>query len=230
MGYHMNDFAGRVARYRQELAALADARDAAVADLEQFRDSAAYTSKVAEIDAAHKVALDALRAEHRPLLTKPLADMRAEVEKKQGDLVVPDQRQLVLLQVLGMKSTVSRSELDRAAAALQGCPMGLSVLDDLAEKHGHHGCHYNDAPDPDAALQYIDQMESRLSWFLSAERHNAQYVPGNRENPGQNDSFDDIRRIQLTRDFQTAEDCCRVFGVIPSDQMAAFESLVEVQA
>ena len=230
MGYHMNDFAGRVARYRQELAALADARDAAVADLEQFRDSAAYTSKVAEIDAAHKVALDALRAEHRPLLTKPLADMRAEVAKKQGDLVVPDQRQLVLLQVLGMKSTVSRSEVDRAAAALQGCPMGLSVLDDLAEKHGHHGCHYNDAPDPDAALQYIDQMESRLSWFLSAERHNAQYVPGNRENPGQNDSFDDIRRIQLTRDFQTAEDCCRVFGVIPSDQMAAFESLVEIQA
>lgn len=230
MGYHMDTFAGRVARYRQELAALADARDAAVADLEQFRDSAAYTSKVAEIDAAHKVALDALRAEHRPLLTKPLADMREEVAKKQGDLVVPDQRQLVLLQVLGMKSTVSRSELDRAAAALQGCPMGLSVLDDLAEKHGHHGCHYNDAPDPDAALQYIDQMESRLSWFLSAERHNAQYVPGNRENPGQNDSFDDIRRIQLTRDFQTAEDCCRVFGVIPSDQMAAFESLVEVQA
>lgn len=230
MGYHMNDFAGRVARYRQELAVLADARDAAVADLEQFRDSAAYTSKVAEIDAAHKVALDALRAEHRPLLVAPLAAMREEVAKKQGDLVVPDQRQLVMLQILNMKSTVSRSELDRAAAALQGCPMGLSVLDDLAEKSGHHGCHYNDAPDPDAALQYIDQMESRLSWFLSAERHNAQYVPGNRENPGQNDSFDDIRRIQLTRDFQTAEDCCRVFGVIPSDQMAAFESLVEVQA
>lgn len=230
MGYHMNDFAGRVARYRQELAALADARDAAVADLEQFRDSAAYTSKVAEIDAAHKVALDALRAEHRPLLTKPLADMRAEVEKKQGDLVVPDQRQLVMLQVLGMKSTVSRSELDRAAAALQGCPLGLSVLDDLAEKHGHHGCHYNDGPDPDRVLQQIDQMESNVGWFLSAERHNAQYVPGNRENPGQNDSFDDIRRIQLTRDFQTAEDCCRVFGTIPTDQMDAFESLVEVQA
>lgn len=230
MGYHMNDFAGRVARYRQELAVLADARDAAVADLEQFRDSAAYTSKVAEIDAAHKVALDALRAEHRPLLVAPLAAMREEVAKKQGDLVVPDQRQLVMLQILNMKSTVSRSELDRAAAALQGCPMGLSVLDDLAEKHGHHGCHYNDAPDPDAALQYIDQMENRLSWFLSAERHNAQYVPGNRENPGQNDSLDDIKRAQLTRDFQTAEDCCRVFGVIPSDQMAAFESLVEVQA
>lgn len=230
MGYNMSNFAGRVARYRQELAVLADARDAAVADLEQFRDSAAYTSKVAAIDAAHKVALDALRAEHRPLLVAPLAAMREEVAKKQGDLVVPDQRQLVMLQILNMKSTVSRSELDRAAAALQGCPMGLSVLDDLAEKHGHHGCHYNDAPDPDAALQYIDQMENRLSWFLSAERHNAQYVPGNRENPGQNDSFDDIRRIQLTRDFQTAEDCCRVFGVIPSDQMAAFESLVEIQA
>lgn len=230
MGFNMDTFAGRVARYRQELAVLADARDAAVADLEQFRDSAAYTSKVAEIDAAHKVDLDALRAEHRPLLVAPLAAMREEVAKKQGDLVVPDQRQLVMLQILNMKSTVSRSELDRAAAALQGCPMGLSVLDDLAEKHGHRGCHYNDAPDIDAALQYIDQMENRLSWFLSAERHNAKYVPGNRENPGQNDSYDDIRRIQLTRDFQTAEDCCRVFGVIPSDQMAAFESLVEIQA
>lgn len=229
MGFNMSNFAARVARYRQELAELTDLHDAAVEALEKFKGSNGYQSELDKLNANWKRELDALRAEHRPLLVAPLAAMREEVAKKQGDLVVPDQRQLVLLQVLGMKSTVSRSELDRAAAALQGCPMGLSVLDDLAEKHKIHGCHYNAGPDPDAALQYIDQMENRLSWFLSAERHNAQYVPGNRENPGQNDSFDDIRRIQLTRDFQTAEDCCRVFGVIPSDQMAAFESLVEVQ-
>lgn len=227
MGYHMNTFAARVARYRKELAALADARDAAVADLEQFRDSAAYSSKVAEIDAAHRVALDALRAEHRPLLTKPLEDMRAEVAKKQGDLVVPDQQQLVMLQILNMKSVVTKTELDRAAASMQGCPLALSVLDDLAAKHDIHGCRYNDGPDPDRVLQQLDQMGNNVGWFLSAERHNAQYVPGNRENPGQNDSFEDIRRIQLTRDFQTAEDCCRVFGTIPTDQVDAFESMVE---
>ena len=230
MGYHMNDFAGRVARYRQELAEITGAYDKAVQSLDDFKDSASYPAKLGALKAAHTAALDALRAEHRPLLTKPLADMRAEVAKKQGALKLPTAEQIVLLQVLQMRTSVPKSELDRAAKMLEGCPTGLAVLDDIAEKSGHHGCHYNDAPDPDAALQYIDQMESRLSWFLSAERHNAQYVPGNRENPGQNDSFDDIRRIQLTRDFQTAEDCCRVFGVIPSDQMAAFESLVEVQA
>lgn len=222
MGFNMDTFAGRVARYRQELAALVDARDAAVADLEQFRDSAAYTSKVAEIDAAHKVALDALRAEHRPLLTKPLADMRAEVAKKQGDLVVPDQRQLVLLQVLGMKSTVSRSELDRAAAALQGCPMGLSVLDDLAEKHEIHGCHYNDGPDPDRVLQQIDQMETAVGWMLSAERHDLKHLPG--QTP------EDIRRTTLIQEHATAADVARRFGSIPTDELEGFESMVEVQA
>lgn len=230
MGYHMNDFAGRVARYRQELAELTDLYDAAVEALEKFKGSNGYQPELDKLNANWKRELDALRAEHRPLLVAPLAAMREEVAKKQGDLVVPDQRQLVMLQILNMKSTVSRSELDRAAAALQGCPMGLSVLDDLAVKHELHGCHYNDGPDPDRVLQQLDQMESNVGWFLSAERHNAQYVPGNRENPGQNDSFDDIRRIQLTRDFQTAEDCCRVFGTIPTDKVGEFESLVEIQA
>lgn len=230
MGFNMSNFAARVARYRQELAELTDLYDAAVAALEKFKGSNGYQPELDKLNANWKRELDALRAEHRPLLVAPLAAMRAEVEKRMGDLVVPDQRQLVMLQILNMKSTVSRSELDRAAASMQGCPLALSVLDDLAVKHEIHGCHYNDGPDPDRVLQQLDQMESNVGWFLSAERHNAQYVPGNRENPGQNDSFDDIRRIQLTRDFQTAEDCCRVFGTIPTDKVGEFESLVEIQA
>ena len=227
MGFNMSNFAARVARYRQELAELTDLYDAAVEALEKFKGSNGYQPELDKLNANWKRELDALRAEHRPLLVAPLAAMREEVAKRMGDLVVPDQRQLVMLQILNMKSTVSRSELDRAAAALQGCPLALSVLDDLAVKHEIHGCHYNDGPDPDRVLQQLDQMEINLGWFLSAERHNAKYVPGNRENPGQNDTFEDIRRIQLTRDFQTAEDCCRVFGAIPTDQVDAFESMVE---
>ena len=229
MGYHMNDFAGRVARYRQELAELTDLYDAAVEALEKFKGSNGYQPELDKLNANWKRELDALRAEHRPLLVAPLAAMRAEVEKRMGALKLPTAEQIVLLQVLQMRTSVPRSELDRAAKMLEGCPTGLAVLDDIAEKSGHRRG-YSDGPDPDRVLQQIGQMESNVGWFLSAERHNAQYVPGNRENPGQNDSFDDIRRIQLTRDFQTAEDCCRVFGTIPSDQMTAFESLVEVQA
>lgn len=230
MGYHMNDFAGRVARYRQELAELTDLHDAAVEALEKFKGSNGYQPELDKLNANWKRELDALRAEHRPLLVAPLAAMRAEVEKRMGDLVVPDQRQLVMLQILNMKSTVSRSELDRAAASMQGCPLALSVLDDLAVKHGHHGCHYNDAPNPDAVLQQLDQMERNVGYFLSAERHNAKRIPSTFETVGQNDSLDDIKRAQLTRDFQTAEDCCRVFGTIPTDKVGEFESLVEIQA
>ena len=221
MGFNMDTFAGRVARYRQELAALVDARDAAVADLEQFRDSAAYTSKVAEIDAAHKVALDALRAEHRPLLTKPLADMRAEVAKRMGALKLPTAEQIVLLQVLQMRTSVPKSELDRAAKMLEGCPMGLSVLDDLAEKHGHRRG-YSAGPDPDRVLQQIDQMETAVGWMLSAERHDLKHLPG--QTP------EDIRRTTLIQEHATAADCVHRFGSVPTDELEGFESMVEVQA
>lgn len=222
MGYNMNDFAGRVARYRQELAEITGAYDKAVQSLDDFKDSASYPAKLGALKAAHTAALDALRAEHRPLLVAPLAAMREEVAKKQGDLVVPDQRQLVLLQVLGMKSTVSRSELDRAAAAMQGCPMGLSVLDDLAEKHEIHGCHYNDGPDPDRVLQQIDQMETAVGWMLSAERHDLKYLPG--QTP------EDIRRTTLIQEHATAADVARRFGGVPTDELEGFESMVEIQA
>lgn len=221
MGYHMNDFAGRVARYRQELAALADARDAAVADLEQFRDSAAYTSKVAEIDAEWKAVLDALRAEHRPMLVAPLTAMRKEVEKRMGALKLPTAEQIVLLQVLQMRTSVPKSELDRAAKMLEGCPTGLAVLDDIAEKSGHRRG-YSDGPDPDRVLQQIDRMENAVGWMLSAERHDLKHLPG--QTP------DDIRRTTLIQEHASAEDCVRRFGSIPTDELEGFESMVEIQA
>lgn len=221
MGYHMNDFAGRVARYRQELAEITGAYDKAVQSLDDFKDSASYPAKLGALKAAHTAALDALRIEHRPLLVAPLASMRKEVEKRMGALKLPTAEQIVLLQVLQMRTSVPKSELDRAAKMLEGCPTGLAVLDDIAEKSGHRRG-YSDGPDPDRVLQQIDQMETAVGWMLSAERHDLKHLPG--QTP------DDIRRTTLIQEHASAADVARRFGSIPTDELEGFESMVEVQA
>lgn len=221
MGYNMDDFAGRVARYRQELAEITGAYDKAVQSLDDFKDSASYPAKLGALKAAHTAALDALRIEHRPLLVAPLASMRKEVEKRMGALKLPTAEQIVLLQVLQMRTSVPRSELDRAAKMLEGCPTGLAVLDDIAEKSGHRRG-YSDGPDPDRVLQQIDQMETAVGWMLSAERHDLKHLPG--QTP------DDIRRTTLIQEHATAADVARRFGSIPTDELEGFESMVEVQA
>lgn len=221
MGFNMSDFAGRVARYRQELAEITGAHDKAVQSLDDFKDSASYPAKLGALKAAHTAALDALRIEHRPLLVAPLASMRKEVEKRMGALKLPTAEQIVLLQVLQMRTSVPKHELDRAAKMLEGCPTGLAVLDDIAEKSGHRRG-YSDGPDPDRVLQQIDQMETAVGWMLSAERHDLKHLPG--QTP------EDIRRTTLIQEHATAADCVRRFGSIPTDELEGFESMVEIQA
>lgn len=48
----------------------------------------------------------------------------------------PSAEQLAVLEVLKMRETISREELDEAAAAMGGCSMALAVVDDLAAKNG----------------------------------------------------------------------------------------------
>ena len=221
MGFNMDTFAGRVARYRQELAEITGAHDKAVQSLDDFKDSASYPAKLGALKAAHTAALDALRIEHRPLLVAPLASMRKEVEKRMGALKLPTAEQIVLLQVLQMRTSVPKSELDRAAKMLEGCPTGLAVLDDIAEKSGHRRG-YSNGPDPDRVLQQIDRMENAVGWMLSAERHDLKHLPG--QTP------EGIRRTTLIQEHATAADVARRFGTIPTDELEGFESMVEVQA
>lgn len=227
MGQNMLKFAARVDRYRQELAEITERYDRAEKELDKFRGSEGYTTEISRLKAERKQALDVIRVEHRPLLMQPLEAMRGEVEKKSRKLNLPSSEQMILLQLFQMRSNVTKAELDRAASSMQDCPAGLAVLEDIGKKCGHIGCHYTDGFDPDSALEYVGVMEANVGYLLSAERHNATYIPGNVMQPGQNNSPDDIRRIQLTRDFQGTEDCCRVFGCIASDRMSDFERIVE---
>jgi hypothetical protein len=57
-------------------------------------------------------------------------------------MIPPTNEQLALLQALKMRKSISRAELEQAGVTLKGCPVGLSILDEIArEQAKERGLH-----------------------------------------------------------------------------------------
>ena len=62
-----------------------------------------------------------------------------------------------VLQVLKMRSKISADELQQAARTVGECPLALSVLDELAQDHGHMGLHFG-KESTGAILQHLETL------------------------------------------------------------------------
>ena len=85
------------------------------------------------------------------------AKMRDSVSRR--PLVAPATEQTALLSVLQMRQSLEKDELERAAQQMGGCPVGLAVLDDLAQKHKVRGVRFNRELTADDLRSRIDTLE-----------------------------------------------------------------------
>ena len=58
---------------------------------------------------------------------------------KKVAFVAPSTEQVAILQILSLKSKVSKTELDRASQSMKGNSLALSALNDIADKHYYVG-------------------------------------------------------------------------------------------
>lgn len=100
---------------------------------EAYKGSQGYSKERAAAEAKRKNADGTARKVAAEKVNGCLQRMYDNLSKVA--LVAPSADQVAILQVLSMKTNVTRQELERAARSMNGNSLALSALNDIADKH-----------------------------------------------------------------------------------------------
>ena len=118
--------------YRRDLRKIWEQYNVKLSCLERYKGSTGYADDKAKIDKDRSEAIEELQKVYQKRFNNILCGMR-EAAKSRA-MIPPTTEQLNLLTVLRMRDSVSRDELEQAGNSLRGCPVGLGVLEEIAEK------------------------------------------------------------------------------------------------
>lgn len=115
---------------------------------ERYAGSEGYKKDLKAAREKRKKAEDEAREKAGKRIDEALKRMRENLSKKA--IVPPTPEQVSILQLLSMRTKISKTELDRAAQAMNGNQIALAALNDIADKHyfvgsdeGQHHTNYN---------------------------------------------------------------------------------------
>lgn len=205
-------FYNAVVSYRRDMKALQEEYAAELARLEQYMGSPYGNERKKLLDERTDARREVIRAEHRPVFNSILADMAATVKNK--PMAAPTAEQLAILQLLTIRSNVSREELKQAANACANCPAAIEALREIASKNGLTlGLEYKTAGDPKHS---VEVMGTRAGMLLGLP-----YVDGRRTWTNRGHADDDMRFF-IDTDPTSEADAARIFGgVTDFDAFAA---------
>lgn len=153
-----------VGGFIEDMQEISGTYDRAVQSLEAYEGSTFYKQSMQTARAERDAAAQRMRENYLREFRGTLGAMREAVKNR--PLVPPTPEQAALLNVLQMRKSVSRDELDRAARQLEGCPMALAVLADLAQAHKILGFRYEQEWSTEDALDKIDTLEGSTRKLL----------------------------------------------------------------
>ena len=99
---------------------------------ERFKGSEGYSKDRAAAERKRNQADDEARKAAAKKIDECLLLMRENLKKV--SFVAPSPEMVSILQVLSMRTTITMPELDRAAQSMNGNPLCLAVVNDLADK------------------------------------------------------------------------------------------------
>ena len=132
---------------------------------ERFKGSSGYDDDMKKAKAKRKAADDAARDTASKKINECLQQMRENIKKVA--FVAPSPEQVSILQILALKSKVSKTELDRAAQSMNGNSLALSALNDIADKHYFVGSDEGQSHTNYNALA-ADLSETALNNYISS--------------------------------------------------------------
>lgn len=146
-----------VSGFIEDAVEISTAFSQAVKRLEVFKGSTGYDQGVKEARAKMEADVRQMRETYLKQFRETTAKMREAVNSR--PLVAPTPEQAALLTTLQMRTSLGRDELERAARQMDGCQVALSVLDDLAKKHGVRGARFNRELTADDLQGKIDTLD-----------------------------------------------------------------------
>lgn len=155
-----------ITNYIQTMRGIRTRYDTTLRDLKDYEGSAIYDREVQAAETTRDNAASALRDSFWKDIREVTAAMRETAKNR--PLVPPTPEQAALLNVLQMRKSVGRDELDRAAKQLGGCPVALAVLADLAAEHKILGFRYEEEWALADVLDKVDTLEGSARKLLQA--------------------------------------------------------------
>lgn len=133
-------FFRKAKQFQDERAKLTDEFEKKIQGLHKYKGSAGYTKDVEKAENEYKKTLEELKINYQDDFYSILKGMTEAVNVR--TIEAPTQEMLNLLSALKMQK-VSRDMLDRAAVAMNGNPVAIGVIQDIAKEAGIAGNYFN---------------------------------------------------------------------------------------
>ncbi len=199
-----------VASFRESLRRIDKDHKDGLSRIEKYKGSAAYTEELEKLETKRRNAIKQAQGTASAEFSKVLSEMREAATSR--PMIAPTPEVLSILQVLKMRSNISADELRQAALTVGECPLALSVLDELAQDHGHMGLHFG-KESTDSILKHIDHLSKSAGKITRMEAvdqkreaveasspYSASYRPGA------------LELFAVDRDFKSEQDALAWLG------------------
>ena len=199
-----------VASFRESLRRIETEHRAGLSRIEKYKGSAAYTEELSKLETKRKDAIKQAQETASQTFSKVLTEMREAATSR--PMTAPTPEILSVLQVLKMRSKISADELQQAARTVGECPLALSVLDELAQDHGHMGLHFG-KESTDSILQHIDTLSRNAKKITSMEAVDRKREAVEASRP-YSPNYDPaaLELIAVDRDFNSEQDALAWLG------------------
>ena len=227
------EYIDRVARYhdtakayRRQLRGICDSCEKKLQSIEQYKGSAGYEDDVNQYLKERDDAIEELHREYQAKFNDIVKGMRERATSH--NMVPPTAEQLSLLQALKMRDKINRHELEQAARTLKDCPVGLSIIDELAQKHKIYGLRCSGLS-TSAILDNIDTLQKSandMCTLTNPDRKSDFAAKMDPRNPDYVPSVRMVRGFRINKDTESEAESMELYGGIPIDQMSAFRHAV----
>ena len=217
-----------VRRYRQRLTEINEKFDTKIEEKAGYTGSPRYMEDVKAIERERTAEIAALRADCSESFDTCIENMELHAQSRPA--VPPTEEQMRLLQVLKLKSNITRDDLTHAAHSMGDCSLALSVLEEIATAHDILGFHaggntLSDQFVRDAIRAFSKSARTTLT--LDRTNNRAALMRGTEGPHGTTPAFSNIEKFRLDVDPENAQDCAGRWGGVPTELFEAFSRAVD---
>lgn len=213
----------RMKNYQSTRAELTEEHEKALQGIEPFKGSKGYTDKKRELDDDFSEKLTSLQDEYRQALNTIMDGMETNLKKR--GIKPPTNDMLNLITMLKMKEHVSEDDLDRVAQMMDGNPIALGILSEMAKSNNIFR-NYSSLCNEMSTDRASEELQGLRKWTEDFIRYDTSYpsriyVDYERERWGKN--LEAVKR----QPFTDEESCFNMVTGLKGDELKLFSEAVD---
>ena len=220
-------FYNRALEYQNKRNAAIAEYDGTMKKIASAKGSEFYDDAAREARDKKAAALSALKSEYTPMFNDIFSDMEAKNSSR--GLKAPTAEELSIIQLLKLKKSVSKADLDAAAVSLKNNSSCLTILSEMARESGIFASYDNYGGNREMSIEAagnaIDALRSSTADFLSHTTTRAARLYVQHRGYAYGDA--DNQELPARPNFSDKAGCFAEIGGMNEGELAAFEAAVD---